>query len=261
MKSLPLEKIEILLTRPAKKSQRLSKDIEELGGKSILFPVMNITPVKHKIINEASQRLLPADIIIFISKHAAINGLDYLDLSKSKVIAIGPATNSFLSSQGLKVDYFPKQDFTSESLLNSEILSNVNNKTITIVRGDSGRELLKKELCKRGAKIQYLITYKKELNRFQQSEIKKLTKKLNKDEIDFVLIMSVETFQNLMTILQSNQIPFSTKIKFIVPSQRIANKINKTIHNEQCIITNDPREHAIIEALKNNTKKRTDYER
>ena len=60
-----------------------------------------------------------------------------------------------------------------------------------------------------------------------------------------------------MTILQSSQIPFSTRIRFIVPSQRIANKINKTIHNEQCIITNDPREHAIIEALKNNTKKRS----
>ena len=38
--------------------------------------------------------------------------------------------------------------------------------------------------------------------------------------------MSVETFQNLMTILQSSQIPFSTRIRFIVPSQRIANKIN-----------------------------------
>jgi len=257
MKSLPLEKTEILLTRPTGKSQILEQNIKELGGKSILFPVMNIDPIKPKIINQASQRLHPADIIIFISKNAAINGFDHLDLSSCKVISIGPTTNSFLSSQGLKVDYSPEQDFTSESLLNSAILSDVNKKTITIVRGDSGRELLKKELCKRGAKVQYLITYKKELHTFQQSEINNLKEKLNRDEIDFVLIMSVETFQNLMTILQSSQIPFSTRIRFIVPSQRIANKINKTIHNEQCIITNDPREHAIIEALKNNTKKRS----
>lgn len=261
MKPLPLEKVEILLTRPFEKNQKLEKDIKKLGGKSILFPVMNITPLKPKSINQASQRLLTTDIIIFISKNAAINGLDHLDLSSCKIIAMGPTTNSFLSSQGLKVNYSPEQDFSSESLLNSEILSNINNKTITIVRGDSGRELLKRELCKRGAKVQYLITYRKEFHRFQQSEINNLKGKLNRDEIDFVLILSVETFQNLMTILQPSQLPFSKRIRFIVPSKRIADKINKTIHNEQCIITNDPREHAIIEALKNNIRKRSYNER
>ncbi|MEC9415792.1 MAG: uroporphyrinogen-III synthase [Pseudomonadota bacterium] len=261
MKPLPLEKTKILLTRPAEKSQKLEKDIKELGGESILFPVIDFTPLNPKIINKASQRLLPADIIIFISKNAAINGANHLDLSNCKILAVGPTTNSFLSSQGLKVNYSPEQDFTSESLLKSEILSNVNNKTITIVRGDSGRELLKKELCKRGAKVQYLITYKKTSHRFQQSEINKLRGKFDKDEIDFVLILSLETFENLMTTLQSNQIVFSKRIRFIVPSQRIANKINKTIHNEQCIITNDPREHAIIEVLINNSRKCTYNER
>jgi hypothetical protein len=65
--------------------------------------------------------------------------------------------------------------------------------------------------------------------------------------------MSFETFKYLSVILNSKQVQIPASIKFIVPSQRVANKIHAFSENNTCIVSADTQTSSIIGALEKNT--------
>ena len=253
MKKRKLKNIGVLITRPIKQSQELRNAIHEHGGNPILFPVIDIKPLSPVIIKHNKEQLDVASIIIFVSINAAINGKDHFDFTNKKVIAIGPTTKNYLERNDITVTFCPEKEFNSEGLLQSSILKNVKNKIITIVRGESGRESLNIELDRRGAKVQYLTAYKRVEQSHTKEQVNDLNENFQSGIIHFVIIMSFETFKYLSVILNSKQVQIPASIKFIVPSQRVANKIHAYSENNTCIVSADTQTSSIISVLEKNT--------
>jgi len=253
MKKLKLNNMGVLITRPIKQSQALKSAIHEHGGNPILFPVIAIKPISVATIKHNKEQLEIASIVIFISINAAINGIAHFDFTDIKVIAIGPTTKNYLERNNITVTFCPEKEFNSEGLLQSPILKNVKNQIITIVRGEAGRESLNIELTRRGAKVQYLTAYKRIEQSHTEEQVKDLNENFQSEIIHFIIIMSFETFKYLSVILNSGQVQIPTSIKFIVPSQRVANKIYALSENNTCIVSSDTKISSIIGALEKST--------
>ena len=65
----------VLVTRPRQQSAELAAAIEAAGGRSILFPVIEIVPRSTTAIEEDCAHLHSPDIVIYVSRNAVEHGL------------------------------------------------------------------------------------------------------------------------------------------------------------------------------------------
>ena len=147
-----------MITRPAHQAGKLAKGIKSAGGKTFLFPTLEIIPStlsaedKHNI-----QNINQFDIIIFISPNAVEHGLTQIQAIAHMPDNILLATIGQGSAKSLKhflgkqPDICPEENFNSEGLLATSAMKNIANKRILIIRGNAGREHLKETLLQRGA--------------------------------------------------------------------------------------------------------------
>ena len=127
----------MLITSPDGQSETLCKLIEEHGGIAIRCPALTILPTSRpQQLKEMVAQVGTMDFLIFLSKNAvdfgfqAIQDMDMSLPSHIKVLAIGPATESSLKSQGFQVDGVGSPPYSSESLAQIEDLFNVKGKSI-----------------------------------------------------------------------------------------------------------------------------------
>ena len=176
MMSKPLTGIGIAITRPVDQAKKLAKLIEDAGGTSILFPLIEITPLADYSKFEAViSEIKDYDLAIFISSNAVQNGMPRL-LKQGippnlKFAAIGPVTASELQSFGVKDVLTPlshvqdgdesKVRFDSESLLALPEMNNVSSQKILIVRGIGGRDVLAETLKARGGTVNFAECYQR----------------------------------------------------------------------------------------------------
>ena len=176
MQNRLLTGIGIAITRPIDQAKKLSALITEAGGTSILFPLIEITPLAdygqfETVISDINDY----DWAIFISSNAVQNGMPRL-LKQGipqtlKFAAIGPVTASELQSFGVKDVLTPlshvqdgdesKVRFDSESLLTLPEMTNVFSKKILIVRGIGGRDVLAETLKAHGAQVTFAECYQR----------------------------------------------------------------------------------------------------
>ena len=154
MNPAPLENARILVTRPAGQAQRLCRMIELAGGRAEHLPLIGIEALPC----EAPEK---ADILIFVSANAVRHGAHCAAGVSCAVAAIGQATASALRSRNIIPDIVPPGMADSESLLAMPQLRDVAGKTVVIVRGEGGRELLADTLARRGAHVHYRECYRR----------------------------------------------------------------------------------------------------
>ena len=166
MTNKPLNGIGIAITRPINQAKKLSTLIEQACGTPILFPLIEITPLKDYSQFEAIiSEIETYDWAIFISSNAVQNAMPRLVKQgippNLKFAAIGPVTASELQSFGVKDVLIPKDRFDSESLLTLPEMTNVTGKKILIVRGIGGRDVLAETLKTRGAQVTFAECYQR----------------------------------------------------------------------------------------------------
>ena len=166
MSSKVLSGIGIAITRPAEQAKKLCALIEQAGGTPILFPLIEITPLKdYSQFETAISDIETFDWAIFISSNAVQNGMPRLIKHgiphTLKFAAIGPVTATELQSFGVKEVLVPKDRFDSESLLTMPEMTNVAGKKILIVRGVGGRDVLAETLKARGAQVTFAECYQR----------------------------------------------------------------------------------------------------
>ena len=166
MTANPLSSIGIAITRPINQAKKLSALIEQAGGTPILFPLIEITPLKDYSQFEAVISVIETyDWAIFISSNAVQNAMPRLvkrAIPPSLQFAtIGPVTASELQSFGVKDVLIPKDRFDSESLLALPEMMDVSNKKVMIVRGVGGRDILAESLISRGAQVTFAECYQR----------------------------------------------------------------------------------------------------
>ena len=194
--------IGIAITRPINQAKKLAALIEQAGGTPILFPLIEIEPLKDYSQFEAvTSEIETYDWAIFISSNAVQNGMPRLLKqgipSNLKFAAIGPVTASELQSFGVKDVLIPNDRFDSEYLLALDEMHAVSNKKILIVRGVGGRDVLAETLKARGAQVTFAECYQR-IN--PQTNCDLLANLYREKKLHGIVITSSEAMRHLLDL-------------------------------------------------------------
>jgi len=203
----------VLVTRPEQQTQFLSEQLTQLGAKVISMGVIDIMPIEPKEWPKIA--LETQDMIVFVSRNAVdcfVAGLTTPLPVTTSLVAVGAATARYMSEKGLRVDIQAPAPAGSESLLALPEMQSVAGQYVTIVRGETGRELIADTLTARGANIQYLEVYRRCLPSYSTAEIAEAA------SANIIVVMSVAGLENVCELLNNDTIK---EKKLIVVSERI----------------------------------------
>lgn len=235
----------VLVTRPGKVGEELCELLQQNNIHSEYVPglliVENPSQFSQQIIEENKQKLISADVIIVISA----NAVDYCHnllpeiTQQTPILAMGKASKRVLVEDR---KYIEKQiilpvQYISESLLELELLQNIQQQNIVFVCGIGGRGLLEQELQQRGAKCSRIECYQR-CYPGDPSYIKKLQQLLAQNTLDCVVVTSGEALENLVK-MSGSYLDALLKLQLVVISERIARiAINLGFQKPSVIIEN-----------------------
>ena len=201
-----LQGLGVLVTRPAHQADNLCHLIETAGGHPYRLPTIKIETSGEAEQSKAQallQNLQDHGLLIFISANAVQYSKSLLGSIKNwpkniQTAVIGQATaRAFEAAFSQNADLTPAGDNNSETLLALPELQQVSGRRIIIIRGEGGRPLLGDSLKQRGADVHYASVYHRSLPAMKLDEhIDAL-----RDSVDVITATSVESLQNLVTLL------------------------------------------------------------
>lgn len=248
-------KYNILVTRPAHQAEHLCSLVNDQGWSAIRFPTLSIIAVDNTVFKQQIKNLGQHQWLIFISVNAvsfalkANNGkIDgFLD---KPIAAVGKATAKALRLAGLTVALLPESTFNTEGLLATEEMQHVKGKSCLIIRGQGGREALADELRLRGAKVDYMEVYAREIPGANNEE---LCNMLTQNKVDAITITSGDALKNLIEMISVSLHDKLQAVLLIVVSERI--KVLAEHYNFKHIaVTDNPGDTAIIKTIKMSLK-------
>jgi uroporphyrinogen-III synthase len=217
----PLAGLNIVITRPREQAVDLHRRIEQLGGKSQLFPLLEIEAVHdEQVLREQLSHLNQTDLAIFISPNAVRYGMAAIraagELPASlKIASVGQGSAKALHELGIARVIAPTERFDSEGLLALPELQKVAGKRVLILRGDGGREILGDTLKARGAIVEYVTCYLRSKPDLDAG-------KLLAAEPDAVTVTSSEALRFLWEVLAEQDKAKLAAVPLFVPHNRIA---------------------------------------
>ena len=209
-----LNRLKVLVTRPEHQATPLIAALRDAGAEPVAFPTIEITPNPNAgdMLDSASG----FDDVIYISANAVRISLPYFRPQHQRVIAIGKATADALLEEKIRADITPARNSDSESLLEHPQLVDMQGRSVLIIRGDAGRELLAETLNQRGALVEYADVYHR---RCPQQECNKLTDAWT-TSVDVITATSNAIIDNLLRLCGNGPEILETPI--VVASERIA---------------------------------------
>ncbi len=216
----------ILVTRPAGQAGGLLASLAQHGLCGIHQPMMVLHPLAE-LPPGLRQCLIDLDQyqhVIFISVNAVRFGLDCIDDYWPQLptginwYAVGVSTAALLAQRGLE-PLSPEAQMDSEGLLVLPELAQVESQKVLIIKGEGGRQALKKVLTARGAQVDELACYQR---RCPDLAPGKLAQILDTRQVDTVLISSGEGLNNMLTLLSDKENTKFRDIGLVVPSSRVA---------------------------------------
>lgn len=211
----------VLITRPLHQAQSLKSLLENDGHNGLLFPTLKI---KKLIVDVEINNY---DALIFISNNSVKYAIEQITFPQNrtfKVFAVGAATANKLKDCGIEVDCHPQENASSENLLSTPIVSQMENKKILIVRGKGGRETLKLGLSAKHNYVDYLEVYERTECEVSDVHIESIEKLLN-NQNSVLTITSIESLLAMLNIVKKIDPNCLDKIKsmpLIVLSNRIS---------------------------------------
>lgn len=245
----PLAGRRILVTRPQHQADELAAAIESAGGEAIRFPVLQIIGRTPDIVAREFAALPKPDICIFVSRNAVEHGLPAIQDSGSALAAIGPATRDAIVASGSRVTISADDGFNSEHLLAHPTLHDVRGRNVLIVRGDSGRELLANTLRDRGANVNYLSVYRRDIRRAPAAELDSLVTKWRDGDIDCVTVLSVETLENLLQQIPAELHEHLRQTPLVAPGARVIQTAMELIPGISAVMASGPQTANMLNAL------------
>ena len=216
----------LLLTRPADESAALSSLLADQGIFSSSLPLLDIAPIPASdTMRQVIQELDRYSAVIVVSKPAARIGIELIDrfcspLPRVKWFSVGAATAQILVDRGLDVSC-PAQGDDSEALLELEALREAiagPEPRVLIMRGEGGRELLAERLRERGASVEYLELYRRELPYYLPAT---LPRQIEAERLNGLVVSSGQGFEHLHQ-LAGDAWPRLARLPLFVPSPRVA---------------------------------------
>ncbi|WP_394252719.1 uroporphyrinogen-III synthase [Vibrio profundi] len=212
----------VLVTRPGKQGLALCQQLSDAGVKSLHHPLIRIVDNKHT--PHLQDQLQRSDIIIAVSQHAVSSAQNILNQCQANwpkdplYLGVGQKTAHKLSKATQQIVNYPETS-DSEHLLQLDELKGISGKTITILRGNGGRELIRDSLVSLGANVVYCETYRREFIPIQD----RLTFLHWKESgINQIVITSQGQLEFLTSSTPIEFLPWLQQQQLFVPSQRIA---------------------------------------
>ena len=187
----------VLLTRPLAQSNNLQSLLDEASLEYVLFPAIEINKVNAITPNQLY------DAVVFVSVNAVIYSKEHLNFAikeSTQIFAVGSTTARCISDNGLRVDGSPENEASSENLLAMPELS-LNNKTILIVKGRGGSEVLRNELMKENI-VDYLEVYERSPCEVSPLHIESLERFMD-NSAGIVMVNSVESLRNTYQLINN----------------------------------------------------------
>ena len=164
---LPLFGVRVIVTRAREQAGAFCEMLRSLGAEPVELPAIEIrSSPDYARLDRAITGLREYDWLIFTSANGVRYFLERLDLSpcdlrsiRSRICAIGPATREALERFHLKVDVMAKE-YVAEGLLNALEGYDLAGARVLIARAAVARDLLPRELTRRGAKVDVVEAYR-----------------------------------------------------------------------------------------------------
>lgn len=237
----------VLITRPALQAESLVREVRSANGMPVVFPALEISGCTDAEIARATTRLPPADIHLFVSPNAVQYGL--ATCNSGLLGAVGPGTARAIRDAGWEVGIVPQGGYDSEHLLDTPELKNIRGKSIRIVRGQSGRELLGSTLVHRGARVDYIQVYKRGVPDYGIPEIQALLKDLESGDFAAWTIMSTETLENLLRIVGDQGASLLREVPLVSPASRVIIEAEERLRGILAVESNGVSPEAIVDAI------------
>lgn len=239
--------LNVLITRPRLQAKTLQNAIESLGGKTFIFPTIEIEPLKNKkILTKTLTQLHQFDIAIFTSANAVhIIKPFWKNASYPLItIAIGSGTAKALQQYNIVVDYIPNQ-FNSEGILALPILQNVYKKKIVIFCGENPRTLLSSTLSKQEAIVSEIFCYSRKLPKYIDSS---QIKQIQLLPIDIIVSSSKESLNNLYQLMRDAR-RWLLRQKLLVISPAMVELAKQLQFTQSPVLAPNPTDDAILTTL------------
>ena len=224
---LPLHGIGVLVTRPQHQAMPLCRLLETSGASTFRLPAIDIRPLpEQRSMASRLGRLEAFDLIIFTSSNAVRFGAALLEQKRDLALAaIGPATARALNQAGYRVAVQPTDGFDSESLLRHPKLNSLAGSRILLIKGSGGRELLHRELERRGAQVTAADVYRRERAQPSAAELSALEAHFAAGAIQVITATSVEIAGSLLELATPALRKDFESAHWVVPGARIAQSL------------------------------------
>lgn len=225
----PLAGRGIVITRPAHQAGSLAARVAAVGGRAILFPVVEIAdPADLTPLNALVDRLHEFDLAVFISPNAVSKAMNLINLRRAlparlSFAAVGDASANALRARGVAHVIAPAENFDSEALLALPALREAAGKRVVIFRGEGGREMLRDTLIARGAHVEYAECYRRVR---PQLDPALLLDAWAHDELHAVVVTSSGGLNNLVEMIGKAGKARLAGTPVFVPHVRIAETAN-----------------------------------
>jgi len=248
----------IVVTRPEHQAKKLCKRLKKAGAEVILFPLIEISPPDDlSLVKQKLSKLTEYDLIIFISPNAVEECLKWLDatlLQGMTIASVGAKTTKKLLSHGIHVNISPQKNYNSEALLalpdmqKFGLSASGKPHKVAILRGEGGREHLKKSLDKQGCAVDYIELYKRSC---PQDSLDTLKNKALENQLDMILITSGTSIDHLFSLqAKNNDNNWLNSTPLLVGSERIKQQVLKhTSHHGALLSTLNPSDENLLEKL------------
>ncbi len=199
---LPLFGQRIVVTRTREQAGTMSALLREQGAEVIELPTIRIEPANdYAPLDRAIANIAQYDWLIFTSVNGVKFFLERLDKSpvdtrslRGRICAIGPATRAALEHLHLKVDVMAEQ-YVAEGLLAALADFPLLGSRVLIARAAVARDILPRELTKRGAQVDVVEAYKTVV----PDDLPKKFLALLARKPDWITFTSSSTAQNLIS--------------------------------------------------------------
>ncbi|MBQ0833368.1 uroporphyrinogen-III synthase [Marinobacter sp.] len=216
----------ILICRPEPEASRLARQFQSAGAQTHVLPLVEREPLQET--PERRTTILSLDEfshVIAVSPYAARLLLEELDTWWPQFPAglnwygVGTGTAKALAEHGLSPRK-PDEGWTSEALLKLPSLAQLDGERVLVARGEEGRELTRKTLEARGARVTVMPLYRRFCPDYTPVQIDRA---LNQFAPEAIIALSGETLNNLIALCANSSHNLYDRL-VIVPARRIADQ-------------------------------------
>ncbi|QLB21274.1 uroporphyrinogen-III synthase [Vespertiliibacter pulmonis] len=229
----------VLVTRPDYRGQQLVEMLRVHHIFAIHQPLFRIEagdelpnfPAQLSALN-AGDYLFPVSKSAVDFAHQTLIETGFRWRSDLRYLAVGESTANYLASKSEQAVRYPLHSASSEGLLNLSELQDLTNKSVLVLRADTGRELFAQQAQLRGAEIRTIECYRRLPLKENLGEKISLAKRAGIDTI-------VATSNEILTSLRKNTLesdhPWLLGCNLIVVSKRIAQSAIQLGWQPNCI--------------------------